>query len=74
MRVNEHIACDAAFGIGHAGVERALGAGAAHIVGHLAVEVTHAVVAGEAELGAGGEIHGGSVLGDVFEGVSSHAA
>jgi hypothetical protein len=72
--MNEHIACDAAFGIGHAGVERALGAGAADIVGHLAVQVTDAVIASEAELGAGGEIHSGSVLGDVLEGFSSHVA
>lgn len=72
--MNTHISRDAAFGVSHAGVERFIGLRTSDVIGHLAVEVAHTIRAGQAQLGAGGKIHGGPVLGDGFKQIAGHAA
>lgn len=48
--VDESIARDTALCVGHAGVERFVGLHAAHVIRNLAVQITHAIRAREAEL------------------------
>ena len=72
-RMNHHIACDAAFGIGDAGVDRVEAIGPAHIIGYLAVQVANSISTGEFPLGAVGEIHRRAVREDVLEGFRLHA-